>query len=712
MYFRHKDVMEGKKGQIKPSFKCHSCHKEFYRYSSYLIHKSSHRSTAFTCDHCQRVFTDHKCLLMHIKSHMQMRKFKLCHTLYSSHAAHKKDCKHCQFGLSCRCCNVVFHKASDFVKHIEDRHKRKQFIGTTAFICSICKSVFTTVAELALHRMVHFPNPDYCFLCGETIKSEDHMHHRRFHLQGNKDEKDNTCHICKKSFHSKHYLERHIANHSGDKKYECELCGEKFLWPAGLRGHKQSKHSVEKKLKCEICGKKIKRRSTLKSHLATHYERRMFKCYICHKTFNKQDYLRAHRASAHSDAKKHACKYCGKKFKTNSCCRKHERIHTGIPKQECPVCHKYVIKLGNHLKIHDANEEKQFSCTFCKKSFLTKRLCQLHEFKVHIEERTEECLKCGKLYKPSYIDKHKALCLTKTQEFKCSLCAKLFKTALNLKHHMQLHSGERKYVCEVCQKCFVRPDHLRSHLLTHSDEKNFQCDQCDKSFRQKQGLRSHVKAVHLGIKPFKCDICEKGHCSKQNLNRHQLVHTGAKPFHCAECGLSYYSVESLKHHNASQHPEKEGKLLNRTKDKPISANCSICGENFTSKSKFLYHVQNGHQQEVSCSVCSVTLKNENVLVKHLQTNHRLTKDLTKFEFECMPCDRVFKTKVMWVKHNHDNHGTEMKNSCPECEEKFWTQGELRNHLKSHHAPTFDCDDCGKPFKTKQGLTLHMSKNHV
>ena len=50
--------------------------------------------------------------------------------------------------------------------------------------------------------------------------------------------------------------------------------------------------------------------------------------------------------------------------------------------------------------------------------------------------------------------------------------------------------------------------------------------------------------------------------------------------------------------------------------------------------------------------------------------------------------------------------------CPVCEIEFSTKGKLREHQKERdHAPRFECDDCGKLFKTKGTLTQHKARIH-
>ena len=95
---------------------------------------------------------------------------------------------------------------------------------------------------------------------------------------------------------------------------------------------------------------------------------------------------------------------------------------------------------------------------------------------------------------------------------------------------------------------------------------------------------------------------------------------------------------------------------------------------------------------------------EYVLEESLEDLEREENDLLKEEID------VKEEKIFNV-HTIDNVDPKSK-VCPVCEVEFSTKGKLREHQKEmDHAPRFECDDCGKLFKTKGTLTQHKARIH-
>ena len=95
---------------------------------------------------------------------------------------------------------------------------------------------------------------------------------------------------------------------------------------------------------------------------------------------------------------------------------------------------------------------------------------------------------------------------------------------------------------------------------------------------------------------------------------------------------------------------------------------------------------------------------EYVLEESLEDLEREENNLLKEEID------VKEEKIFNV-HTIDNVDPKSK-VCPVCEIEFSTKGKLREHQKKmDHAPRFECDDCGKLFKTKGTLTQHKARIH-
>lgn len=113
---------------------------------------------------------------------------------------------------------------------------------------------------------------------------------------------------------------------------------------------------------------------------------------------------------------------------------------------------------------HHMNENHQFVCSECSKSFLSLRKLKRH-FAVHLPDEVK---------------------LNQT----CPYCDKKFSKRVNVQAHIRaIHLCERPFVCEECGKSFQTKGALKEHQITHSDECPFQCKFCPKKFKNMPRLR-------------------------------------------------------------------------------------------------------------------------------------------------------------------------------------------------------------------------------
>lgn len=100
-------------------------------------------------------------------------------------------------------------------------------------------------------------------------------------------------------------------------QYKCDLCGSSFRVKAYLTAHVQKVHMKLKKWVSLVIFLIVK----LKFLIVR------FKCSIenCSASFVHRELLNYH-VRKHLNIRNFACKYCGKTFVTNSCCKIHERF--------------------------------------------------------------------------------------------------------------------------------------------------------------------------------------------------------------------------------------------------------------------------------------------------------------------------------------------------------------------------------------------------
>ncbi|XP_055691742.1 zinc finger protein 570-like [Lutzomyia longipalpis] len=116
-------------------------------------------------------------------------------------------------------------------------------------------------------------------------------------------------------------------------------------------------------------------------------------CDICGKHFS---YIRSHKL-AHMTYMKHECGVCGKRFRTSSNLRKHEKYHEE-PQFSCEICGKRMyskVKLKYHIMTH--TDERPFACQVCQKGFRDKKHLVVH-FRIHTGEKPYVCPICDARY--------------------------------------------------------------------------------------------------------------------------------------------------------------------------------------------------------------------------------------------------------------------------------------------------------------------------
>lgn len=127
--------------------------------------------------------------------------------------------------------------------------------------------------------------------------------------------------------------------------------------------------------------------------------------------------------------------------------------------------------------------------------------------------------------------------------------------------------------------------------------------------------------------------------------------------------------------------------------------CQVCSARFKRASNLQKH-QNSHKPDedksYKCSYCTWSFYEKYKLIRHEETHTCLSK-----EFICSICKYPFRTKHMLLKHMENSHsGEKLKSSkkqkrrlkCNVCDEAFFWNKHLKNHMKSHKNVISDDDE--------------------
>ena len=152
-------------------------------------------------------------------------------------------------------------------------------------------------------------------------------------------------------------------------------------------------------------------------------------------------------------------------------------------------------------------------------------------------------------------------------------------------------------------------------------------------------------------------------------------------------------------------------LLNKNKDNKEneeeqstnSAQCTKCPWTSNKKSQLAGHMLK-HTGQYICDVCKSVFKTKNELNKHKDVEHSHPNE-TAMEFNCITCDKKFRTEPSFKQHLHAKHKNQQHNlpvghpdrnrsrvssqciACRICDETFATGNALEEHMGKHRYET-------------------------
>ncbi|XP_055598964.1 zinc finger protein 510-like [Uranotaenia lowii] len=110
-------------------------------------------------------------------------------------------------------------------------------------------------------------------------------------------------------------------------------------------------------------------------------------------------------------------------------------------------------------------------------------------------------------------------------------------------------------------------------------------------------------------------------------------------------------------------------------------------------------------KEYTCPHCGKVLRGSGSYNDHLQ----LHSDVF---YDCEVCGKKFKTKDRVLKHRYYVHSEERKFECQVCQKRFKSRESCRVHQRTHSVERpYQCTACEKQFKHNRSLKAHFESNH-
>ena len=321
--------------------------------------------------------------------------------------------------------------------------------------------------------------------------------------------------------------------------------------------------------------------------------------------------------------------------------------------------------------------------------------------------------------------------------YKCNLCERQFRSLSYTSRHINAHfrdrraaqdvssriGAEKKYRCKICG--FSSPlGHrvLRHWRQIHRDYASVvECKSTVYHVLRKKQTQRHDSDVHSERRTNSAD--ENPSVAKETLfpaedgGPGETADTPADPRHDA--------VEDRNSQNEDVEPTCRESLLSLSGPMfdlmhDASNVCRLCGKKLSRPAVLQRHIREVHlrikprhtetkwnrHMFKKCPHCSTFCKTEAGMLRHMK-RHESGADPV---YQCDQCGRQFKTAGALKSHT-DTHSTERPYVCKTCAKAFRTIRQLQQHELVHsEEKRFCCDTCGARFSVLSSFQVHQRRH--
>ncbi|XP_028174869.1 zinc finger protein 62-like [Ostrinia furnacalis] len=249
-----------------------------------------------------------------------------------------------------------------------------------------------------------------------------------------------------------------------------------------------------------------------------------------------EEYITGDLPASGSVEKGHACKYCGKLYKSASTLQMHARLKHPCDfgdrvEVRCASCDKTYASLLSLQKHQRYMHRHAHRCGACYRTFETRD--KLAEHATNCVKSERPCLTCGRMYDSQLsLRNHVKYKHPEVKTYWCGLCRRAFTTSRRLVNHISMihPSG---IACGSCKRTFNSVAALQSHVLYKHSENGHRCSQCKKVFASHGSLARHLAKNHKVVVceggKYCCGVCEAQFLGSRDVIQHVMEkHTGIK----------------------------------------------------------------------------------------------------------------------------------------------------------------------------------------
>uniref|UniRef100_A0A669E9W3 C2H2-type domain-containing protein n=2 Tax=Oreochromis TaxID=8139 RepID=A0A669E9W3_ORENI len=193
------------------------------------------------------------------------------------------------------------------------------------------------------------------------------------------------------------------------------------------------------------------------------------------------------------------------------------------------------------------------------------------------------------------------------------------------------------------------------------------------------------------VRSLSCFQCNAMFKTKAELLSHQRTHRARPIYHCVQCDKEFHHLSSLTNHKQT-HLDKGG------------FTCSRCNKVFESAKERDAHRLQHRLPDLTCTMCDQTFSSQTRLLRHLQTH---SVEGAKLRYNCRFCDQTFSGRPL----KPVNPTNSDRFLCSQCGKRFKTRDGLEGHLRTHTGERpYRCPYCSKDFTALAGLNVHVRRH--
>ncbi|CAH1795727.1 unnamed protein product [Owenia fusiformis] len=329
--------------------------------------------------------------------------------------------------------------------------------------------------------------------------------------------------------------------------------------------------------------------------------------------------------------------------------------------------------------------------------------------------------------------------IVKTSREVCKFCGEESASKAELADHL-LEKHDLS-ACPTCLKMFENQTYLEKHIETHTKpvtnrsarkkatlsalrvisliEKAYNCSECDAQLSSYGELAIHLNEAHDLIA---CNICAKVFSSVGHLGRHKVLHS-EKILVAGPNGLFLYNCHHCQdvndklpdgHSRSDTTFQNISEFYSHQNNAHGGLKCRTCSAKKAKLIRLCDHILRMHIKEklFECDECDQhfpTLESRSKHKLYRKEGHCRVRSMGSM---CEHCGRSFKSRKGLDVHMEEKHAPTKDFTCPECNKSFSSETLCQTHIKTRHGErSFMCDECGKSFYRQGLLNCHIATVH-